>query len=972
MLRGKPPAGAIVSRFQPGEVLLDRFRIVRELGRGGMGEVYLADDLQLGRIALKALRPDIAGTPGAFERFRREVQLARKVGGPQVCRIHELFLLPATAHDPATAFLTMEYVDGLTLATRLAQGGPVGQQEALSIALDICEGLRLIHQQGIVHRDLKSPNVMLCTRDGAQRAIVMDFGLAFDGARTPSAPDETTISMAATAAGVIMGTPDYMSPERFEGSPVTAASDIYSLGVVLYQMLTRLLPYKADTPMAAAVRRAKRPPPVSSVQHMIPRHWDRVIARCLEYEPQDRFASADQVARALHISRWHPGNFSIDHPWFLRGAAALLVALTVWGATALWRDLQYNRPNVEGARWYHAGVASLQEGSYLRAKNELEDARRADDRFVMAHARLAEAWFDLDFDGAAQREMVVASEGEPYLSPHDRRYLKAIRSTVTRDVTGAVQQYRIILDGLPESEKSAGSVDLGMAYEREGDPQHALDSFRRASRINPDNPAALLQAAILETRLNRPQEANRDFDRAEEIYETEMNAEGRAELDYQRGYAANEREDDDQANFYLHRALNESEQLPSVQLRIKALTQLSSVAYNSVHDEQAVDLAQQAIRLAQDHQLNGWAADGLVRMANAQLDQGKYQPADDALAEASQILQQEQQDRVQALWNLTLASLRNQQQRPDDVIAPGQKARAWYRANGYVIEGAQAWLLLGRAQARIGNVAEALQTGNELLTLAQQAGKPRLITQAEELLGMIYRMEEDYPHALGHYQAALLSAGSGPYQPFEAVNCADMLSRVGRFEDSDRMLDSVSPPRLSAVGIRIESLLRQQKFGAAEVLASKTLAEKPDMPAGNAADFELDGVLAQAHGPRRAAAVAAFRRLLKRGSSSSSPADVASDQLTAATFYLAAGMPREAFEAAVKAEAYFESEGLRDSQLTSALIAMSAAKKLEDIPNHQKYSAKVVDIQSVLQQTWVLPIYQSYMSRPDIHSMAAN
>ncbi|MGC2638208.1 MAG: protein kinase [Acidobacteriaceae bacterium] len=951
-------------RFQPGDVLLDRFRIVRQLGRGGMGEVYLADDLQLGRIALKALRPDIAGTPGAFERFRREVQLARKVGGPQVCRIHELFLLPATARDPATAFLTMEYLEGLTLAKRLEQGGPVTEQEALSIALDICEGLRLIHQQGIVHRDLKSPNVMLCTRGGAQRAILMDFGLAFDGARDVAASDQTTVSMAATAAGVIMGTPDYMSPEQFGGSQVTPASDIYSLGVVLYETLTRLLPYKADTPMAAAVRRAKRPAPVSSVQPMIPRHWDRVISRCLEYEPQDRFASAEEVATALRTGPWHPRNLAIDHPWQLRGAAALLIGIVAWGAVSLWHVLQYNRPNAEGSRWYQAGLAALHEGSYLRAKNELENATRADSRFVMAHARLAEAWFNLDFEGAAGREMILASEGEPYLSPRDRQYLEAIRSTVMGRAD-AVDKYTRILPGLPESERSAGYVDLGLAYERAEDPQHALENFAKASQENPDNPAAFLQAAVLETRLNRGPEADRDFDHAEAIFKPEINPEGRAELNYQRGYAANEREDNTEAQTYLARARSEAQQLPSVQLEIRTLTQLSSLAYNSDHDTEAVDLAQKAIQMAQDNQLSAWAADGLVRLANAEMDQGNFQQADGALAEAAQILQQDQQDRVQALWNLTLASLRNQQHRPDDVGEPARKARAWYKANGYVVEGAKAWILLGRAQARKGNLAEALQTGNELLTLAQQAGKPSLITQAEELLGMVFWMEEDYPHSLDHYQAALAAAGSGPYQPYEVVHCADMLSRVGRFADSDRILASVPPSRVSAIGIRVESLLRQQKFSAAEELATSTLAQHPDLAVDRAADFELDRILAQAHGSRRSAAVAAFRRMMEKGSSSSDPAGVASDQLTAATFYLAAGQPREAFDPASKAQAYFESKGLRDSELTSALVAMSAAKKLGDKPKYQMYSGKVVDIQSVLEHTWVLPVYHSYISRPD-------
>src|SRR5271170_4111196 len=167
-------------RFQPGELVLGRFRIVRPIGRGGMGEVYEAEDLQLGTIALKTIRHGIASSSDAFERFRQEVQLARRVSGPQVCRIHELYLLPASGKFEATAFLTMEYLDGVTLYERIQTDGPLPWKEALNITLEICEGLRLIHEKGIIHRDLKTGNIMLCKQAGAARVVLMDFGLARD------------------------------------------------------------------------------------------------------------------------------------------------------------------------------------------------------------------------------------------------------------------------------------------------------------------------------------------------------------------------------------------------------------------------------------------------------------------------------------------------------------------------------------------------------------------------------------------------------------------------------------------------------------------------------------------------------------------------------------------------------------------------------------------------------------------------
>src|SRR5271170_8476266 len=214
-------------RFQPGELILGRFRILHPIGKGGMGEVYEAEDLQLGIVALKTIRHGIASSSDAFERFRQEVQLARRVSGPEVCRIHELYLLPASGKYEATAFLTMEYLDGVTLYERIQTDGPLPWKEALNITLEICEGLRLIHEKGIIHRDLKTGNIMLCKQAGTTRIVVMDFGLARDFSadtfkRDSSSPVEKPGN---TLPQMIMGTPEYMAPEQFEGKPVSPATD---------------------------------------------------------------------------------------------------------------------------------------------------------------------------------------------------------------------------------------------------------------------------------------------------------------------------------------------------------------------------------------------------------------------------------------------------------------------------------------------------------------------------------------------------------------------------------------------------------------------------------------------------------------------------------------------------------------------------------------------------------------------------
>ena len=295
-----------VSIFRPGDLLCSRFRVVRFIARGGMGELFEAEDTTLGEhVALKTVRPEIAADARASQRFRREVQLARKVTHASICRIFDLFEhVPSSAGEPASpvAFVTMELLHGETLAQRLQRKGPYAPAEALPIVRQMCEALAAAHAAGIVHRDFKSNNVMILvpgpgsgTGSGTPRVVVTDFGLAF------RLGDRDEPDSAITAAGDLVGTPDYMAPEQIEGAPITPQTDVYALGVVLYEMMTGRRPFVADTPMASALQRMVGPPPKSplDLNPDLPPVWDRTIMRCLARRPEDRFPDAMSVVAAL-------------------------------------------------------------------------------------------------------------------------------------------------------------------------------------------------------------------------------------------------------------------------------------------------------------------------------------------------------------------------------------------------------------------------------------------------------------------------------------------------------------------------------------------------------------------------------------------------------------------------------------------------------------------------------------------------
>ncbi|HET7292787.1 MAG TPA: protein kinase [Vicinamibacteria bacterium] len=309
----------------PGHVLAERFKIVSALGEGGMGEVYEAEDLELGeRVALKVLRSEQPAGEDAFDLFRREIQLARRVTHVNVCRTYDLFRHRGSSRDGRPmelAFVTMELLRGDTLAERVLRAGRLGTAEARPIVEQIVSGLAAAHHAGVVHRDLKAGNVILVPEGGGVRAVVSDFGLAHAPADAAATSPERRI----------VGTPAYMAPEQVEGRPATPATDVYALGVVMYEMVTGHVPFAGETPLRAALRRLESPPtpPTEHVPGLDPR-WVAAIDRCLRRDPRERFGSVEDVARCLRDERRAP----IARRRFVAALAAAAVAAA---ALYLWR-----------------------------------------------------------------------------------------------------------------------------------------------------------------------------------------------------------------------------------------------------------------------------------------------------------------------------------------------------------------------------------------------------------------------------------------------------------------------------------------------------------------------------------------------------------------------------------------------------------------------------------------------------------
>ncbi len=330
-----PPVEPPPPTLCDGEVLAERYRIVSCLGQGSVGEVYEAEDLELGkRIAVKVLRPDITDDERILRRFQQEIQLARRVSHPSLCRTYDL----VHHRDPrgTRVFLTLELLRGETLEERLAHRCRLTPAEALPIVRQIVAALAAAHAAGIVHRDLKSSNVFLVgtAGSGGARAVVTDFGFAWN------LEQEEGSSETLTATGELIGSPAYMAPEQVRGEKATPAADVYALGVVLYEMVTGELPFLGKSAFYTALKRLQEDPPAprALVPELDPA-WESVILRCLEREPAGRFTDLGEIVRALEGGTPDAPSREPETLWWGRStrwtSVAALLLFVLAGALAL-------------------------------------------------------------------------------------------------------------------------------------------------------------------------------------------------------------------------------------------------------------------------------------------------------------------------------------------------------------------------------------------------------------------------------------------------------------------------------------------------------------------------------------------------------------------------------------------------------------------------------------------------------------
>jgi serine/threonine protein kinase/Tfp pilus assembly protein PilF len=984
--------------------IVSHYRILEPLGEGGMGTVYLAEDTHLGRrVAIKF--PSLSSDSHDHRaRFLREARAVSELSHPYIATLFDY-----GETDEGRPFLVMELARGRAL-TDLMHQGELNLHRAVAIVIDVATALVEAHARGVIHRDIKPSNIMI---DDNGQIKVLDFGLAkqlnkdYPGS---SEPEAHTLLSTETRSGVVLGTPAYLSPEQATGSAVDGRSDLFALGTLLYEAVTGRTPFagRSFIEIAANVLHVEPPPP-SKFNSSVPRELDFIIAKALAKKPDKRYQSAKEFISDLNavkdrleedsgqtlIKRTSP-SASPAHGRTLSSLSQILqrprisisyiiiglAILVVGGGIALrFRRPSPHTPPAEAARWYDVGTTALRDGAYYQASQALERAIAADDGYILAHARLAEALVDLDYVDRAKDELLrVAGADRATLSKLDSLYLDAITATVRQDFAKSIEVYNQLARESAAGDKAYVLVDLGRAYENNNDPAGAVRSYTEATNQNSQYATAYLHLGIVNGQQGDLAKALSSFDKAESIYQALGNLEGRAEVAFQRGALFNKRNKLAEAKAQLEQALTLAKANDNKSQIIKTLLQLCSVAFDAGETSRSTEYAQEAVDLAQKNRMENLSAQGLVDLGNSFFIRGKQREAERYLEQALASAQRAKARRNEARARVAMASLRQQQNKPDEVVQYLEPALAFYQQGGYRSEISSCLALLARANLQKGDYPAAAKGQEELLRLAQELNDQSLLARAHAERGSALVREEKFTEALDHLnQAYSMYSAQGIQRSmgYNLVSRGEALGQLGRFEEARALLDQATAIAARPGGelkrLSIESeltfaklALMQGKFPDARNRARKVVEDAGTEFKNDTTIAKIVIGLAESYSGAKGAGKQLAIEALDLARQFNDPAEVAQAQLGLAEAMLLSGDSRSALSNAKEAAEILARLGQQASEWRAVLIAARASQTLGDKSAAREYALRARDALSKLEQRWGSENYNSYLRRPDV------
>jgi tetratricopeptide (TPR) repeat protein len=899
----------------------------------------------------------------------------------------------------------MQFIEGETLASKMMSHS-LATPDVIDFGIQTLEALAEAHSHGIIHRDIKPQNLIITPRGQLK---ILDFGLAkqLQNARKID-PDVRTETLL-TEQGQTVGTVGYMSPEQLKGHEIDARSDLFSLGVTLYECATGKHAFTGNSAIEIASQILHvDPPKPRQIKPGIPPGLEHMILKAMAKDVEERYQSAaamledsrrlqasfsgstqllsQSISNAPRPSRLIPAAARVlrGKPITIAVCLALLLIVGVWVVPRIWRPAA-RQISPEARTWYEQGLVAMRAGTYYQAAKRLERSIELDDGYALSHARLAATYMEISSTEKAQEEVLRAISLAPdrsALATADSAYLEAVAATVRRDFPAAIGYYQKILDRAPEDEKANPYVDLGRAYEKNENLDKAIECYIEATKRDAQSPLAFLRLAILHSRRQDSKRAEEAFKEAEKLYQTMSNDEGRVEVFYQRGALLARIGRLAEARTQLEQVLGILKNVDNKYQLVRTQLQLSLVARDEGNIDRAKELAAEAISLAQTNNIKNIASQGLIDLGLALLNRGDFDEAGKYFRQALDLARQDKARSGEMRAILSLGRLNQQLGNNDEAISELQEALKFYKPGGYRKETSIALSVLGRAYQDKGEEETALKVFEEQLQLSRDSGDQASVADSHVNLALLRgNNQEMYPDALSHLDEKVKideALGAKVALGFDHMNRGAFLWQLGRYAEARAALDSAFE-----IANRPEANYKAVLAWVHLINAQMALSEhnldqaKKEGQLALAVSSEFPDVLLQARScmGRAEAFSGAAQAGRKSGEEAVAMAKkvnstplISSALLALAEVLLVGKDSNGALENALEAQKMFARSGQQDSEWRALLIAARASDLTGNKSAAVGYASQADSLCAGLEQKWGREAYNGYLRRPDIQS----
>jgi serine/threonine protein kinase len=991
---------------------VSHYRILEKLGEGGMGVVYLAEDTHLGRrVAIKFLSASTSDAHHFKARFLREARAASRLSHPHIATVYDY-----GETGEGFPFIVMEQIKGKPLSDLLHED-ELTLSRALEIIEDVADALGEAHRHGIVHRDIKPSNVFITERGTVK---VLDFGLAkqLHEDHSQADPDARTLLATHTRSDIVVGTPLYLSPEQATSAPVDGRSDLFAVGALLYECIAGRPAFSGASVIEIGAQVIHVDPPVpSTINEQVPLELDRITMKALAKKPSERYQTAQEMIEDLRrmsmavsgnehrVRRLRDDLHRTGEPGSSRRTnrssafmtltdglrrprvslgfviiAILATGIALWGFVYWLRPGPHKVSNV-AQNWYERGMEALSSGAYFQASKSLTKATETDEKFALAHARLAEAWMEMGYIDNAKDEMLRVSALVPdrsVLSQADALYLEAINAQVSNDFTRAILDYGEIARLTPD--KAQVYVDLGRAYEKNEELGKAIENYVQATNRDAQNALAYLRVGVLYGRKQDIASALAAFDKAKAIYDPSGNIEGQVSVLYERANALINARKLDEAHDSLQQALDLANASGNDAQKINTLLLLSRLSYTEGSLDKAQAYANDAINFAQQRGLDDLIALGLNNLAYTLFVSGNYPEAEKTYKQGLEFAKRSKSRLREAVILQNLGSMYIQQLRTDEGLQYAEQALTFFQQGQYRSNIHVCLTVIGRANRQKGDYEAALRAFRQGLELAEQSNYPAQIAFSKGEIATVLAEQENYPEALNLYDESYeihKSLNDKRNIAYSLINHGRLQWRLGRYDEAREKL-SQAEELASQPDNNVKLILAEVPVHEAQLELS--LRHFPEAIAKSRQGLELAGTryestaiqakytlgLAQAFSGSAREGKKTCEAAVEMAKNAGDAGLLSRAWLALAEALLENNDAQSALGYALKAQESFNHAGQLESEWRAWAIASRASRLKKDERAASDQLARANELFSQLRQKWGDEIFESYLKRSDI------